>query len=476
MSREIKMGQSGKSGARRGRLCAWAGAAALLTPLAMPAAGQVAPRPAPNPAARPAASGMTALVAEVVRTNPEIDAQRNQVRGLEARLSSARAAALPDVTANGQVQRRKIDVKNGGQGDSEFTSGQGTVEGRLQLFDGRRTANSIKLAEQELASGLAGYHGKVSDVLLDLLVAAADVHRDEAIRGYTDLQSDAIAAQLRAIGRRFEAGEATQTDQALARARLATAQTAIIAANESLGISRSAFVRVAGRAPGAVPDLPDLAPLPANLAAAQALAAANNPRVRAARRSAIAAKYGVAAAKGALLPHMDAVAGYEYLTGGVANLFTGKLPNDRSAAYGGVEVNVPLFRPRTYADIRRYDGLHAQRLSEFSAAQRNAADQATAAWTQWQSALATIEAARIAVAATEQAAEGVRREWNIGNRTLVEVLDAQNELLSARVALERAIHNEYVGRASVLAAVGELKPAAIRQAAYHAALQPRPTI
>jgi outer membrane protein len=432
---------------------------AAASSLTAPAASSAAPSASD-------ATGVNALVAEVIRTNPDIDAQRNQVRGLQARLSAARAAGLPEINGNGQVQRRKIDVKNGGQGDAEFTLGFASVEGRLPLFDGARTTNGIRVAQQELASGQASFHGKVSDVLLNLLTAIADVHRDEAIRGYAEERSDAVAAQLRAISRRLEIGEATQTDQALGRARLATAQTGIISTNEALTVSRSAFARVAGHTVSAVPELPDLAPIPPNLAAAQARAAEENARVRASRRTAIAAKYGYAAAKGALLPEIDAVAGYEYSAGGVANLFTGKLPDDRSAAYGGVEMNVPLFKPRNYAEIRRLAGLQAQRLAEYSAAQRSAIDLVTSAWAGWQSASQTIEAQRIAVAAIQQAADGTRREWAIGNRTLTEVLDAQNELLNARVALERAIHDEYTARVTILAAVGDLKPPAILRTTY----------
>ncbi len=414
-------------------------------------------------------SAVSSFIGEVVRTNPEIDAQRNQVRVLEARLAAARGSRLPEINASGLVQRRKIDVKNGTQNDSEYTLGQGTVEGRLLLYDGEQTSNAVNVAIHELASGQANFHATVADVLLRLLTAQVDVQRDEAVRLYSEQQSDAIAEQLRAIGRRVELAEATKTDQALARSRLAVAQAAIIAASEQVAISRSAFQHVAGKPAGTIPQLPDLAPLPSTLAAAQTTAADNNPRVRAARRTAVAARYGASAAKGALLPRIDAVAGFEYLTGGVANLFTGKLPDDRSSGFGGLEVAVPLFRPRLYAEIDRSKGLQAQRLAELAATRRTATDLVTAAWAQWRAAGETIETSRISVSATEQAAKGTRREWEIGNRTIVDVLDAQNELLNARVALARAVHDEYVARASILNLVGELNPQAILRQPYQLA-------
>ncbi|MFA9200224.1 MAG: TolC family protein [Cypionkella sp.] len=408
-----------------------------------------------------AETGATAVVQHVVRTNPDIDAIRQQVRVLEARVAAARSAGLPSISGNVVVQARKLDVRNGTQGDSEFVSGQASVGGRLAVFDGGRTINGIAVAEQELASGQAAFHAAVSDVLQQLLISAADVHRDQQIKLYAEQQSEAVAEQLRAIGRRYEVSEATRTDQAQARARLASVQANIAAAEEALGTSRNRWQRISGKPVSAVPPLPALAGLPATLPQAQQRALERNPRVRIAKRNAVAADFAVRVASGALLPQVDAIAGYEYLTGGVANLFTGKLPEDRSAAFGGVEMNVPLFEPRNYADLRRARGTRAQRLAQVRLTERDILEETASNWVSWQSAAESIGAAAIAVTAQERAVEGLKREWENGNRTVIEVLDAQRELLDARVVLERARRNEYVARVGVLAAMGEMKPQAI---------------
>lgn len=406
-------------------------------------------------------STMESLARHVVETHPEIESQRQQVRITRARQQAAEAGYLPTVEANGLVQKREIDVKNGGQGDARFVAGQASIETRVRFYDGDRTYNAVQVAKAEVASAQAVLEATTSDILLELLSAAADVHLDRKVRQYSEMQSDAISEQLRAVGRRLEFGESTRTDESLARARLASAQAGILAATEQLNVNGYRFRAVSGQSATAVPQLPPLANLPASLAAAQAIALENSPRLRAARHNVEAARKGVNLAAGALLPQVDAVGGYEYLTGGVANLFTGKLPDDRSALYGGLEVRVPIFQPRDFAEIRRSRAIRDQRLSQTEVGLRTVGEEVAASWARLQSARSTIETAQQAVSAIEKAAEGIRKESIEGNRTLTDVLDAQNELLAARITLERAIRNEFVARAGVLAATGLLSVDAI---------------
>lgn len=414
-----------------------------------------------SPAAAPS-STMAALARQVVISSPDIAAQRHQVRVAAARLQAAEAGYLPTIEANGTVQRREIDIKNGSStNDARYTAGQAGIEARLRFYDGDRTYNSVRIAKAELEATAAGLDAITSDTLLELLTSAADVHLNRKILQYSQAQSEAIGEQLRATSRRLEFGEATRTDEELARARLATAQAGVLAATEELGVNGHRFRNVSGQSGTMVPALPPLAAVPASLAAAQKIAVDAAPRLRAARLNAQAGKSGVKFATGALLPHLDAVSGYDYLTGGATNTFTGKYPDDRSSLYYGLELRVPIFLPRDHAEVRRARAVRDQRLSQTDIALRTVAEDVATSWTRWQSAKSTIAAAETAVAATEEAAEGIKKEAIGGNRTLTDVLNAQNELLSARVTLERAHRNEFVARASLLAATGQLDSKAI---------------
>jgi outer membrane protein len=431
------------------------GVAAVSVPFSIPATAQVVSTSnAPH-------GSMASLVRQVVETNPEIKAQKEQVRITKARLQAAEAGYLPTIEANGLVQKREIDVKNGGAGDARFIAGQASVEARVRFYDGDRTYNSIQISKAEIASAQAGLDALVSDVLLDLLTSAADVHANRRIRDFSQMQSDAIGEQLRATTRRLEFGESTRTDENLAKARMATAQAGILAASQELNVNGYRFRAISGQSATVVPPLPELAAVPASLTDAQALATAASPRLLAARQNALAGRKGVNLAAGALLPQVDAVGGYEYLTGGVANLFTGRLPDDRSALYGGLEVRVPIFQPRDWAELRRARAVRDQREAQTEFADRTVTEEVASSWARWQSAKATIVSAQEAVSAIEKAADGIRKESIGGNRTLTDVLDAQNELLAARITLERATRNEFVARVGLLAATGQLDADAV---------------
>ncbi len=416
------------------------------------------------PAAYADVTTMPELASIVVATNPQIDAQRAAVRALEARVSAAHGGYLPTIEANALSQRRHLNLI-GNTGDSTFTAAEASVEARLRLFDGFRTSNAVDVSKAELSSGRAILDGTISDVLLNLLRSAADVHRDRLVRGYAQQQYDAIADQLRGTSRRLSFGEATKTDENQAIARLATSSTGVLSATEAVEQSAADFEAVTGRPAETVPPLPDLGLMPASLDEANAVAQVESPRMAAVKATAEAAQKGIAFARGALMPSVDVVAGYDYIIGGIANLFTGRLPEDRSAIYGGVEVRVPIFQGgRDYADIRRAKALSDQRMSQVNQASREVVQEVTVAWSRWKSATAIIDAARTAVAANERAAEGVRKEAIGGARTMLDVLDAQNELLAARVALERALRNEFVARATVFATVGRLTPRVVNPA------------
>jgi outer membrane protein len=403
---------------------------------------------------------MKSLASTVVASSPRIDAQRAAVAVLEARLRGARAGYYPSVQANALSERRDLSI-HGATGGQQFNVGQADIEARLPLFDGFRTPNAVKIAEAELAAGKAVLEGTVQDVLLQLLTATADVHRDRQIQAFAQQQYASISDQLSATGRLLKFGEATRTDQNQAKARLAVSQTSILAADEEFGVSAALFEAVSGQPADAVPELPSLPALPPSVEEAEA-SLAQNPAVISAQNTAAAAERGINYARGALAPQVDVVAGYEYLRGGVANLFTGSLPNDRSAVYAGVELRVPIFQQgKEYAEIARAKALSSQRIAQVGQVQRDVRQDLQTSWARWRSASATIVAAQAAVTANMDAADGVRKEAiGGGSRTVLDVLNAQNELLQARAALQRAVRNEYVARVAILATIGRLDPAA----------------
>lgn len=392
----------------------------------------------------------------VVSTSPRIEAQRQVVKQLRARVRAARSGWLPSIEGSATVQRRRLDVV-GATGDQTFTIGQGDVEARLPIADGGRIAAETATARAELANGEAVLDQVVNEVLLDLLTAAADVRTARAVQQAVAQQREAVATLLAATSRRLEVNDATATDVAQAEARLASAEAAALEAQDQRTASETRFAEVAGRSGDAIPLLPDLPAGPPTLADATVRATQDSPIVRAARSAADAGDATVDAARAALAPLVEAVAGYQYLTGGVANLFTGRLPNDRSATYGGVAARIPLFqRGAEYAEIARAKALRGQREFQVAQVSREAIRNVQVAWSRRSAAGAIERAARDAMVANRSALAGVSREAGLGARTTQDVLDAQTDLLSAEIAEQRAARSAYVARATLLSTLGQL--------------------
>lgn len=405
---------------------------------------------------------LRALAEEALRTNPDIAAQASATRALEARVSGARAGFLPSISGSGLVERRRINVIGANAGDAQFTARQADVEARLTLFDGFQTRNTVRVRKAELAAGRAGERSTQADTLLTLLTACADLGRDQQILRYAQQQHDAIETELRGTQRRLQFGEATRTDAEQAKARLAASAAGLLSAKGQVAESEIALAAVLGRRIAVLPPVAPLSGVPLSSDEARAAAMRANPIVDAARQSAEAARQAVRVAKGALFPVIEGVGGYEYLAGGVANIFTGALPNDRSAVFGGIQARIPIFQGgREYAEIARTRAVASQRRFQLDSAERESARAADAAWQRLAVATATIVEARAGVTANEAAVAGVKREALEGSRTVIEVLDAQNELLAAQVSLERAVRNDYVARAELLQAMGRLTPESI---------------
>ncbi len=405
-----------------------------------------------------AAMDLKSLMEEASKTNPDIAAQDAAVGQFKARLDEARAGFFPIIKADGAVERRRLDT--GGEGGSQtFTAKSAGIQAKQPIFRGFQTTSSVDLRKSELASRQGELAGTRQAILLDVVTGYVNVIKDRNILVHYDNLANLVRGQLTATRKRLARGEATRTDESQAEARLAFAVAGLAGAQEALKLSESDFARIVGQLPETLEPLPPINNVPASREDAQALAQSESPRIASAIANEKAAKHGIKFARGFLLPSIDAVAGIDYLSGGVSNLFTGALPNDRKAFYGGVQAEVPIFQGGAeYAGVRRAKEQLNQRRFERISAEREVVDQVNRAWAQWEGAQAVIAATRQAVVASEKAAEGVRRESEGGNRTVLDVLDAQRELLDARVALERAIASEYVARAALLGSIGRLSP------------------
>ena len=398
------------------------------------------------------------------QSNPTIRAERARLRATEELKAQAWANALPQIQADGSYSHLKdtqnfnpLVVDTGGQAvTSELNPLTAGVSAQQPLFRGFRNLNAIRQARARARAGGAQLVAVEQDVLQRVATAYFDVVRDMANYDSNLNNVDVLVRQKAEAELRFEVGEVTKTDVAQADARLAQSRAQLAASQAQLAISRAVYAELVGNAPGTLDASSPLPELPESLDTALALANDYSPTVIAAREQEDAAKKQVSIAKGAFLPSISATAQYQY-----ADQPSSFVDRDETFSYG-VRASVPIFLGGlNLSRVREARALHDSAVESVSEAERTAERTTTAAYQQLIAARQTIESAKTQVSANELALTGVRREAQLGTRTTLDVLDAEQEFLNAKVSLSNAERNERVAAFALLAAVGVLNPDAL---------------
>ena len=306
-------------------------------------------------------------------------------------------------------------------------------------------------AEEDILADRARLSSVEQDVLLSALVAYVDVVRDKAVVELNTNNERVLGRQLEATSDRFRVGEVTRTDVALARSRLSRATADLIRARGNLKDSRATFLNIVGVAADELEDVDPVSDLPASERDAVAQARSDSFAVVGARHGELAAKHRVAEIAGELRPTVS-------LSGQVnraLELDDSNVENDRLELTG--RLTVPLYQSGAVSSrVRAAKHTVVQRRNEFLQAVRAATTTATKRWEDYKTAEAGISAISEAVRAARIALEGVEQEALVGSRTVLDVLDAEQELLDARVGLVRARRDLVVATYALRSAVAKL--------------------
>lgn len=393
---------------------------------------------------------------EAYRTNPTLQASRAQQRATDESVPIERSAGLPQVdAAAGYTEFLR-------QSSTSFTAPERAVTAGVDLgvplYSGGAVKNSIRAAEQRVEAGRADLRGTESAIFTQVVAAYMDVLRAQALVALSANQVDVLAVNVQATSDRFEIGDLTRTDVAQSQSRLALAQGDLRSAQANLISARETYIQLVGSAPDALEPPPPLPGLPASTDAAVAIALESNPDLIAAKERAEAAEFDIDVAGAGRLPRVSAFVGYDYqnFLGTLGGTSIGTdVAQTSTAAQAGVQVSIPIFQGGRPAALQRQaQARSAAALETVIAAERDVIAQVRAAYSSWQAANAIIESSQTAVSAAELSLEGVRAENSIGNRTILDVLNAEQELLTARVQLVTARRNAYVAGFSLLAAMG----------------------
>ena len=403
------------------------------------------------PAAR--AETLVEALSEAYGTNPDLVAERASVRAIDEQVPQALSNWRPRVILNGRYGVRKLDRETGTGFETDKTDQPQSVGLVISqnLFRGFRTEAETERARNRVAAARSNLIGTEQSVLLEGTVAYVNTLRDTAIHELRVNNVGVIEHQLQATRDRFEVGELTRTDVAQAESRLARAVADRTTAEADLETSRAAYRRAIGRDPQQL-QIPDLPPnLPSSEADALAAAANNNPNVVFADFNERAARSDIELREGELLPTLtlDATIDRE-------KDVAGSDVKDTESAITA-RLSVPLYQSgAVYSRIREAKQTASQRLSELALSKREAEQDASDAWENFRASQARITSFESEVRAQEVAFEGVQQEAQVGSRTVLDVLDAEQELLDARVNLVSARRDLIVSGYGLLAAIGKL--------------------
>lgn len=387
------------------------------------------------------------------QTNPTINAQRESLRATDANVAIARAAGRPQVTGtvgiNRDLTRSGILVQPGSKGPVV----SGGVDLSVPLFQGGRVRNSIAAARTRVEAGQATLRAVEGDVFTESVAAYMDVIRDRSIVELNENQIRVLTTNLEATRDRFEIGDVTRTDVAQSEARLSLARSNLATAQAQLARSEENYRRVVGRRPDTLAPPPPLPPLPATAEEAVRIALVNNPDVIATVRQAQAAGLDVRTARADRLPTVSGNLSGDYVNSVGGNTIG---PNSGTQTSIGVNTRIPLYQGGLpAARIRQAQAFEGQALEQVIGTERAVVANTRSAFAAYDASQRAIQSNQIAVQANELALEGARAERTVGTRTVLEVLNAEQELLQSQVALVTARRDAYVAGFQLLNAMGQ---------------------
>jgi outer membrane protein len=414
------------------------------------------------------AQTMEAALGRAYSANPTLNAQRAAVRATNENVPQALSGYRPRITASADIgasiteSDTPFNSQATGSPHSRNVSRLNPRGAGLQIdqniFDGGKTRSSVSQAESQVLGARATLRNTEQNVLLDAATSYMNVLRDTAILNLNRNNVEVLEEQLRQTKDRFQVGEVTRTDVAQAEARLSSAQSQAILAESNLKTSIARFRQNVGTEPKQLaPGRPVENLLPKSLPAALNAALQGHPAIIAALHGVDAAELQVKVTEADLYPVLG-------VRGTVQQRYDNQFFGDNRASASAVAtLTIPIYEGgQVYSRTRQAKETAGQRRIEVDTSRDTVRAAVVSAWGAHDAAKAQITAAQAQVQAAETALAGVREEAKVGQRTTLDVLNAQQELVSARSTLVTAQRDRVVASYAVLSAVGKLSADTLR--------------
>ncbi|WP_447766010.1 TolC family outer membrane protein [Sphingopyxis panaciterrae] len=404
------------------------------------------------------AETLQGALAKAYENNPTLTAARAGQRANDENVPIQKSFGLPD--AGGTIDYQENIVVPGNSFTSPGRVLSATGQFSVPIYQGGAVRNAVKAAKFRVEAGQADLRATEASIFSQVVGAYMDVIRDQAIVQLNMKNVSVLRTNLQATSDRFEIGDLTRTDVAQSEARLALAEGDLRTAEANLIASRESYIRLVGDAPVDLESPPTLPNLPATAEDAVAVALNSNPDIEAANQIVSASRADIGVARASRLPKLSGTVGggYSDYLGSLRGIDqTGaRFGQTTTSAQAGVSLTVPLFQGgRPAAQVRQAQSRTSQAIENYVETERGVIAQTRGAYAAWQANERIIAATQQAVGANALSLEGVRAENSVGTRSILDILNAEQEYLNTQVQLVSARRNSYVAAFSVLAAMGK---------------------
>ncbi len=387
-------------------------------------------------------------MAKAYANNPDLNAARAGLRATDEGVPIAKAGYRPQVSAAATGTLSRVDSE--ATGTRDLHSGQIGISITQTIFDGFQTLNNVRAAKATVFSSRETLKANEIQILLAAAQSYANIARDQRIVSIRRQNLAFLREQLNAAEARLDVGEGTRTDVSQAQAELANAQSLLVAAVAQLKQSEAVYVQIVGAAPTGIRQPgPATKAMPRSLDQAVATGLRENPQILAAQYAVDSAGFQVKSAEGTMLPGV--------VLQGAVTRNTGNVSADNTTASITARLEVPIYQGGAeYGQIRQAKERLGQQRILVDSARASVQQTVVSAHAQLESALARITASRSQISAANLALEGVVEERKVGQRTTLDVLDAQQDVLNAQESLASAQRDAVVASYALLAAMGRL--------------------
>jgi len=397
------------------------------------------------------AQTLSEVFASAYSNNPTLNAARAQTRSIHENVAIARGGYRPQVSATAESGIRSVNSSPG----ASSTGIESTLALSVQqdLFNGFQTTNATKEADASVRAQHEALRSTEQTVLLDAVTAFADVIQNIEILRLNRDNLKFLDEQVRASQDRFEVGEGTRTDISQAQAQRQSAVSQVLSAEANLAASKAVFFQVTGMHPKNLRRKMKIKRLlPKSLKSALNTAANEHPDILSAKHSVDSAAFNVKEQEGALLPRVSVegnVSSQFHPVPGVTNRV------DSASLFG--RLTVPIYQGGIVsAQVRQAKEQLGQARINVDVSRDLIRATVVSAWNNLLAANASIRAAQAGVRAAELAVEGVLEEFRVGQRTRLDILDQQSQLISAQITLAQSIRNQLVFAYTLVSSVGRL--------------------